>query len=44
MVGLIDGCRLVKMVDPVEANFCGHSNDDMEPRTEGWVEIDCIVV
>ena len=37
------GSGLVKMVDPMEANFCGHSRDDTEPRMEGWAEVDHVV-
>ena len=37
------GSRLVKMVDPVGAIFYGHGMDSMEPRMEGWAEIDHIV-
>ena len=38
------GSGLVKMVDPVGANFCGHTKDDTEPMMEGRVEIDHVVV
>ena len=38
------GSELVKTADPVGANFYGHSRDDKEARTEGWAEIDRIVV
>ena len=35
--------RLVKMADPVGANFCGHSRDDTEPGIEGREEIDRVI-
>ena len=38
------GSGLVKMVDPMEANFYGHSRDDTKPGMEGWAKIDCVVV
>ena len=38
------GSGLGKMAVPVRANFYGHSRDDKESRTEGWAEIDRIVV
>ena len=35
--------RLMKIADPVRAIFYVHSRDGMEPRMEGWAEIDYIV-
>ena len=38
------GSMLEKTADLVGANFYGHSRDDTEPKIEGWVEIDHVVV